>query len=54
MDISVVKIINLLTSIHSENMLIYNAVLSTAGVQREKIDKAIDELNRRYEEELYK
>lgn len=53
-DVSNIKVMNLLSVIHSENLLILEAIFRENGISEEDIKRAIDEVNAKYEIELHK
>ena len=53
-DISNVKIINLITGIHEENMAIYHALLVRAGVTEKEAEEIVTGINKKWKERLYK
>lgn len=51
-DSSNVKIINLITMIHQENMNVYSSLLVHAGIPKEKAEEIVTEMNRIWNETL--
>ena len=46
-------IVNLFTTIHYENMLIYQTILIKSGLPKEEIQNKIDECNGKYRKQVY-
>ena len=51
-DVSNIKIINLITGIHEENMHIYSALLVHAGIPKEEAEEIVTNIDKRWHEVL--
>ena len=51
-DVSNVKIINLITMIHQENINVYSSLLIHAGIPKEKVEEIVTDMNRIWNEVL--